>query len=1279
MSNNGYLKGLVILAILLLTGVASGGPVALQANFKIATVDGLTVTFNDLSTPAENVTEWYWDFTRDDPMADEPSSSQQNPTHTFPGAGTYAVLLHVGDGLGSYSNTIEKSVTVGEEAQPEPMIPVASYSASYPSPGYAPLTVQFTDTSVRNPTSWEWNFDDGSPISTEQNPTHIFRRAGTYEVGLTASNINGSHTYVGSLYVEEAPMNQLPEAVLSTDVTEGSVPLTVQCRDDSLRGESWITSFGDGTSSDQRDPMHTYTEAGVYTIELNVTNIYGSDTDSVQITVNGETATPVVSFTANVTEGDAPLTVGFTDTSDVSMLKDPKYKWELGGEATSSVQNPVHTFGPGEHNVILTISENDPSGYTGYIPQASTVINVTDPTPVVPPVASFTIDKTSGPAPLTVSCVDTSENSVYRNWYSDGEWVSDETTTMNTYETVGQHEIKLDITDDRGQHDIEIKYVTVTEPEVPPEPVLPIADFSANVTKGIVPLTVQFTDLSDNATGWEWNFGNGDSSVAQNPIYTFLKVGIYEVELNASNGNGSSQKLMTINVTDKPVDPVLDPVLPVANFNANITEGFVPLAVKFTDLSENATGWKWDFGDGNDSIEAEPIHIYDAAGTYTVNLTVSNMNGTDSMKKSITVKEKIIEPDPEPEEIMPVANFNANISSGYVPLDVQFTDTSTGEPNVWKWDFGDGNTSDDQNPTHLFAAAGTYKVNLTVSNDNGTDSYESNIVVQAKIIEPDPEKPILPFANFEANITEGFEPLAVQFTDLSENATGWKWDFGDGKTSDDTEPIHIYETAGNYTVNLTVSNMNGTDSRELDIIVKEKIVEPDPEPEEGSLLFVDFTADVTSGFAPLEVNFTDLSKNATGWNWNFGDKVISTERNPSHTYSVPGKYTVTLTVENKTDTASKSSEIEVFEPEKPTLSYPTASFTSNVSEGYVPLVVKFTDTSDHATGWGWTFGDGKTSTEKNPIHTYMKPGSYKVTLNVSNANGNDSTSATITVKKAIGGSSEGGNNGGNGGSGGMPSPEKLVVKIKASKLCGVAPFCVQFYDISKAPTNGIIRVWNFGDGSEEYVGMNPAHTYKCADIYTVTLTLIDGSTRTCGDIEIKVLEENQKKDKEEAQTSKTTKKTEIKPDVCKAPKVKTIEDNQGDKQKSEVLEDEERVWGPCAFNAFNGGIITPIQLIKVDHHKAKKGNLFIFAIAEKPIAAFNAIVTEGKSPLSVQFNDQSTNYPILWKWDFGDGTISDDKNPVHKYSKPGIYTVSLTVKNYAGGTKLTKMDYIVVN
>ncbi len=152
------------------------------------------------------------------------------------------------------------------------------------------------------------------------------------------------------------------------------------------------------------------------------------------------------------------------------------------------------------------------------------------------------------------------------------------------------------------------------------------------------------------------------------------------------------------------------------------------------------------------------------------------------------------------------ASFTASVASGDFPLTVDFTDASTGKPTSWHWDFGDGSTSEEQNPSHTYADVGTYTVSLTAGNLGG---YHTATV--ADFI--DVTSPTPPVASFSGSPVTGDAPLSVQFTDQSTNSpTSWAWTFGDGGTSSAQNPSYTYQTTGTFNVSLTATNEDGTNT-----------------------------------------------------------------------------------------------------------------------------------------------------------------------------------------------------------------------------------------------------------------------------------------------------------------------------------------------------------------------------------------------------------------------------------------------------------------------------------
>jgi PKD repeat protein len=337
-----------------------------------------------------------------------------------------------------------------------------------------------------------------------------------------------------------------------------------------------------------------------------------------------------------------------------------------------------------------------------------------------PPTASFSGTPTSGASPLSVAFTDTSTGAP-TSWSWDfgdpGSGSANTSTSQNPshiYHADGSYTVQLTATNASGSTTKTLAgYITVASP--------PAANFSASPTSGGGPLTVDFTDTSTgNPTSWSWDFGDpgsgsADTSTSQNPSHEYDSDGTYTVALTATNANGSTTKTA--------VGLIVVGTAPVAAFSGAPTSGSAPLLVDFTDASTGTpTSWTWDFGDpgsGADdtSIDPNPSHTYQADGTYTVKLTVSNATGTDSLTRTSYIHVGTA----------PTASFTATPTSGLSPLPVSFSDTSTGNPTSWSWDFGDpgsgsANTSTSQNPSHTYAAGGTYTVALTATNVTGSDT-----------------------------------------------------------------------------------------------------------------------------------------------------------------------------------------------------------------------------------------------------------------------------------------------------------------------------------------------------------------------------------------------------------------------------------------------------------------------------------------------------------------------------------------------------------------------------
>jgi PKD repeat protein len=239
---------------------------------------------------------------------------------------------------------------------------------------------------------------------------------------------------------------------------------------------------------------------------------------------------------------------------------------------------------------------------------------------------------------------------------------------------------------------------------------------------------------------------------------------------------------------------------PRVDFAADRMRVSVNQYVHFTDLSTNSpSDWKWDFGDGTAGTGQNPDHAYRQPGMYSVTLTASDVYTSISHTKRnyITVVNT------------PHADFSADKTKGITPFAVKFTDLSTGSPTQWAWDFGDGSTSSERNPTHSYTTFGSsstsrYTVTLTATNANGFDDEKKVDYITVTQT---------PIAEFTVDSRQGKAPFIVKFHDLSAgNPTSWLWEFGDGSTSSEQNPTHLYPFEGSYDVRLSVSNQFGTDT-----------------------------------------------------------------------------------------------------------------------------------------------------------------------------------------------------------------------------------------------------------------------------------------------------------------------------------------------------------------------------------------------------------------------------------------------------------------------------------
>ncbi len=385
------------------------------------------------------------------------------------------------------------------------------------------------------------------------------------------------------------------------------------------------------------------------------------------------------------------------------------------------------------------------------------------------------------------------------------------------------------------------------------------ADFTVDLQTGCAPLTAVFTDLSTGTgiDGWLWDFGDGvGTSTDQNPAYTYTSPGTYTVTLTASSsGQGCSDDEVKVDYIE--VLPA-----PVADFVGSPTSGSASLTVDFTDLSSGSpTSWAWDFGDGlGTSSVQNPTYTYDTPGKYTVELTVTALCGTDVESKFeyITVT--------EPGQAEKAYAYAENTTYG----------TKTGDY------------------TDTWASDGVYEILTEALSTGHPVKTTSQLQHRWEINVPSGSNPTFYLEAYRTNNTDGDNFLFEYSTDGSVYSSLFT-------VASATEQVYSAGlpggTSGIVYVRVTDTNRSWGNTSLDAVYVDEMYIEVETTP--GPPI-ADFVGDPTTGYAPLTVNFTDMSTGSpTSWSWDFGDGVgTSAEQHPSYTYSDPGTYTVTLTATN---------------------------------------------------------------------------------------------------------------------------------------------------------------------------------------------------------------------------------------------------------------------------------------------------------------------------------------------------------------------------------------------
>lgn len=1029
---------LPLLFVLLFSSVKA----QLKADFTMDKTGGcspFSVSFTNTTSGASAAATYEWNFGNGN------TSVLKNAGAVYQEEKSYTVTLKVKDG--SQTSSQSKSITVYKR-------PSVAFSFS-PTSGCLPLPVNFTSSSQPgdgNLTTYHWDFGDGSTQqSSSPAISHTYNFQQTASVSLTAVNSHGCSSTLpkndiikihpslqADFTADKTTLCDLPGVVNFSNTSSGAGTLTYE----------W--DFGDGNTSKDKNPSHTYTKKGIYTVKLTVKSSEGCTNPAVKNDyINAGNFNSDIQVPALICEGANTV---FTNSASTPPNQT---RWLVDGvEAYYWYTSLNYTFmTPGVHKVEVI------NTFNGCEQKVSKQVEVKP----VPKLNGFIAEvKDLCGAPAKVEFKDTTTAAVSWQWnfnyYWDNSIVhSTSKAASYTYQSDNWYYVALTVKNADGCSANTIKQVAISKPQVG------IYLDGDGRYEACGQLTVKVVARStEDIASYSWNFGDGTTYATASPTHTYNRPGSYNISLTYKTVNGCSGTVNyygNIRVWEKPV----------ADFSVQ-SEVCGNTPVLFTNKTTGyVTNYIWDFGDNNSNYwDANPKYQYQSEGVYTVRLIANNWICNDTI-----IKPAIIKVSP------PFAKIEtaANTCDGTRGL-VTFTDGSR-QVNSWHWDFGDGaTTSYTTTPSkieHTYARTGSYKVVLSVTNGACTVKDSTTVYVLLK------QKPAFSLNKTESCVDQSFSyqvnglegnphPISIYNNDYE----FVKWEYSDGTAFAGNYYNYVYWTP----------NTSGSVSsyRVKDDKVRVIIQSPG------------FYCQDTSEYVPLKINgvapgfevvtdnicfkspvvFKDTSKTTgnnsiVSWEWNFGDGIIKTNTTGgtvNHTYANPGYYYVNLkATDEKGCSSSTPGYVQAAGP-KAAFYVPsgnTVQLNTNV------IFYNNTNTANvYNVTYKWDFGNGVTSTEYSPSYTYTEPGKYEVVLIAENqeTHCSDTSRQTITVK--------------------VFNTAFTFTTAFIGNYGSCPPVRANFANTS---TNYTKLVWDFGDGFTLENQPFPSHVYDRAGKYAVTLTV----------------------------------------------------------------------------------------------------------------------------------------------------------------------------------------------
>ena len=977
-------KSLVFALLVSVFAISSTMGQALQAKFlasKTTECGTKLISFVDQSTG--NIDSWIWDFDRGTSALVYDKS--ENPVITF-APGEYNVKLTVKSGTEESSFT--QKIIVYEE-------PTAKFSLSGFS-GCVNSEFQFVDESEASAaiTNYTWSFGDGNG-STEQSPKHTYIEAGKYSIGLTIVDNHGCKATENFIdFVEVSAPLVLDVTASSTQSCSAPLTTTFTSSVSGGTAESYSWSFGDGESSTDKNPQHTYTADGSYNVVFSATTSTGCE--------NSVTKSKFINI--NTFESDFSITGALCTNSEITFKGTGNtpvttWIWDFGDGTTGSGETAVKTYTTnGTYTIKLTATNEIGCVYEK---TQEIVVNAL-------PTVSISADKTHlcEDSDKKVQFADNTTGGSSWLWDFGDEESSTDKNPQHTYAEPGTYAVTLSVTD--GNSCIATSSAINIAIKDPVAQFNISSDDGGKLCLGATATLIEASSSETTIVDYSWTYlydilkESSHTQSGNNQIIVFSERGEYPISLTVQDQEGCVNKMTdTVKIGEKPSLPT---IAAEDKCYKDVKEDGIDFTVTPTN---DANEWLWNFGDEKTQVAYENMvnHIYEEPDSYTVTVVAKDFYcPSDKATFDVVVK-------------APLANFEPNpLALCEFPGEITFDPSASKGAETYLWDFGDGS---DRIYVEALSEEGHYKWTNQTTGDVISDDSTSNVVVhtydksnkyEVTLVTTTSEcsDDITNSLNL-SGIIPGFSQdtvkvclgTPIQFSDTSMSSFGSivsrRWMFGDDVvTSSEENTSYTFPEAGTYSVSLKVDNQYGcTDSVEMVSLIT---VYPLPKVNEFNVMSnkpygcADFEATFMSSVQPSVV------ASIVSYDWDFGDGSSSSDILPTHTFKA-GTYTVSLKVtdaKNCTDQLIKNNYI--------LSSAPLATFTiPNIKCYYDDIVTENTSTGP-GLKYTWEWGDeSEQNTEKTPTHSYndvaLTDTSFTVTLTVLDTIGcSNTTQKTIVIR-----------------------------------------------------------------------------------------------------------------------------------------------------------------------------------------------------------------------------------------------------------------------------------------